>query len=116
MPNAVKTLLNLDEMESLSRVEGSLMHLSEGRAGTSWDALLIYNANSYSCGTASCNLRTCFYGSNSSCREILSFQTGYGLDGKGVSLGNGYTKGMRNIWLGDDRVTWVWDGTSDKLK
>lgn len=107
-PNAVRNLIELYEGESLGKYRIALVKLDQ-KSNEEWDSVLTYNANSTSCGTAGCSLDVYFYGAGGEPRNVLSIQTGSGLDSIGVKLGSNFTDGMRNLVI-NDSVTWTWNG------
>jgi hypothetical protein len=80
----------------------------------------VYNFNSINCGTAGCALTIFLHSPEGVMKEAFSVKTDGGIDEDGsfyigLSLGEGYTNGMRNLRFYDS-VTWVWDGQTYELK
>ena len=96
------------------------MRLREDTSPTGLDALLMYNFNSINCGTGGCALTIFLESPEGVMKEVFSVTSDGGIDEDGhfynaLSLGNGYTNGMRNLRF-NDSATWVWDGQTYNLK
>ncbi len=112
-------LISLSEDESVTSLSFAHVRLQEATPADRTDSLLIYNYNSYMCGSAGCPL-TILTQTNGVMQEILSIYVQE--DGKtedllypAVSLGEQYTNGMRNLRF-HNKVTWVWNGKKYDLK
>ena len=115
-----KHFVSLSEEESVHNVLVALVRLRKLTPSDETDSVMVYDFNSAYCGSGGCQLSIFSDSSDGSREAIFSVSTGSGRDEQGnvyvgVSLGNDYTNGMRNLRF-EESVTWVWDGTTYQLK
>ena len=112
---ADKGYIRLDESESVANIRIALVALKRGLPPGETDAMFVYDANSYACGSGGCSLDILLLFSDGRFHHVFSVVCGAGVDYPGVTLGSSYTNGMRNIRF-DDAVTWIWNGKTYVLK
>jgi hypothetical protein len=120
LDKASKLLVKLDEDESTHDLAFAYVRLKEHTPIGEYDSLILYNYNSTMCGSGGCALQIFTKNSDRNMREIFTIVSGSGraenggIDA-GISLGKGFTKGMRNLRF-EDQVTWIWNGREYALK
>ena len=115
LARAYKSYVQLDESESIAMVRVALVSLRQGGPRGDTDALLIYDGNSFACGSGGCALDVLLASADGRFHRVFSVVTGAGVEYPGVALGSSYTNGMRNLRL-NDAVTWIWNGKTYVLK